>query len=169
MIKKIFFTAFFLIPIYMIAQTPTFGIINTQSILDAMPETQAAKAQLDSLSNRFEAEYNIMQLELEKKYSEFQNQNQDSMTPSTIKERRMQELQELDYRMQQFRQTATQELNRQREVLMYPINAKLDSVINVVGVEAKFTLILEDVQPRFISSDVIDVTPVVKAKLGLNQ
>ncbi len=79
----------------------------------------------------------------------------------------MQEIEELDQKMQQFRGTASQDLNRQQETLMAPIQEKVRQAINTVGKENSMTFIFENILPVYIGTDVQDVTPKVKAKLGL--
>ena len=70
---------------------------------------------------------------MEKKFGEYQALAAD--TPESIKERRMQEIQELDQKMQQFRATVSQDLSRQQETLMAPIQEKVRQAINTVGKE----------------------------------
>ena len=103
--------------------------------------------------------------ELEKKYTEFQSLAAD--TPETIKQRRIQEIQEFEQKIQQFRATAQQELQRQQEQLMAPIQQKIQSAIQAVGTENGFTFIFPDAIPSFVGADVQDVTPLVKTKLGI--
>lgn len=88
-------------------------------------------------------------------------------TPQTIKDRRMSELQELDQKMNQFRTTATQDLQRQQEQLMAPIQQKVMTAIQAVGAEGDYTMIFENNVPIYVGKTVEDITPQVKAKLGL--
>ena len=99
------------------------------------------------------------------KYTEFQSL--EETTPSTIKDRRLQEMQELDQKIQQFRQTASEDLQRQQQQLMAPIQQKVMTAIQTVGQEGNFTFIFENVVPVYVGTDVTDVTPLVKAKLGI--
>jgi outer membrane protein len=103
--------------------------------------------------------------ELEKKYTEFQGLAAD--TPETIKQRRIQEIQEFEQKIQQFLATAQQDLQRQQEKLMAPIQQKIQTAIQAVGSENGFTFIFPDAMPSFVGADVQDVTPLVKAKLGI--
>ena len=41
------------------------------------------------------------------------------------------------------------------------------TAIQSVGAEGNFTFIFENVVPLYTGSDVVDVTPLVKAKLGI--
>ncbi len=87
----------------------------------------------------------------------------------TIKERRIQEIQERQQNAEKFRATAQQDLARQQQQLSAPIFQKLNEAIASVGKEGNFSLILPK-NPEltlYCGSDVTDVTPLVKAKLGI--
>ena len=88
-------------------------------------------------------------------------------TPQTIKDRRVSELQELDQKMNQFRATASQDLQHQQEQLMAPIQQKVMTAIQTVGAEGEYTMIFENNAPIYVGKTVEDITPLVKAKLGL--
>ena len=77
----------------------------------------------------------------------------------------MSELQDLDQKIQQFRQTASQDLQRQQEQLLAPIQQKVINAINAVGAEGNYTFIFENTAPVYVGSDVTDVTNSVKTKL----
>lgn len=147
------------------AQTVKLGIVNTNTIFEAMPERAAAQTQLETASKTFEEEFKKLTDEMNKKYADFQAL--DASTPESIKERRMQELQELDSRIQQFRAQAQQDLERQQNQLMAPIQEKIQNAIKAVGSENGFTMIFQDIIPSYTGSDVVDVTTMVKTKLGL--
>lgn len=167
MIKKIFLAIAIALPMCVAAQAPKFGVVNTTTIFDAMPEKATAQAQLETASKTYEDEFKKLTDELQKKYTEFQALEKDTTTPETIKERRIQEMQELEQKINQFRATAQQDLQRQQEQLMAPIEQKIQTAIKAVGSENGFTFIFPDVLPAFTGTDVLDVTPLVKAKLGI--
>ncbi len=165
MIKKILLAIMIALPMCVAAQAPKFGVVNTTTVFDAMPEKATAQTQLEAASKTYEDEFKKLTDELNKKYAELQSL--EASTPESIKERRMQEIQELDNKIQQFRATAQQDLQRQQQQLMAPIEEKIQSAIKAVGAENGFTFILPDMIPLYTGSDVQDITPLVKAKLGL--
>ncbi|MCH5245105.1 MAG: OmpH family outer membrane protein [Muribaculaceae bacterium] len=164
MIKKFLLAIMIALPLCGFAQK--FGQVDTQAIVTAMPEVTAMQTQLEASSKTYETEFQKLQEEFNKKYTEFQQL--DATTLESIKERRMQELQELDQKIQQFRATATQDLQQQQEKLMAPIQQKIQDAIKAVGDEGSYTFIFENLVPVYVGRDVVDVTPLVKAKLGLN-
>ncbi len=166
MIKKVLLALMVALPMCVSAQTAVkLGIVNTNTVFEAMPERAAAQTQLESASKTFEEEFKKLTDEMDKKYAEYQAL--DASTPESIKERRMQDIQDLNTRIQQFRVQAQQDLERQQQQLMAPIQEKIDAAIKAVGAEGNFTMIFQDMIPSYVGADVIDVTPVVKTKLGL--
>lgn len=163
MIKKILLAIMIAVPMCLSAQK--LGVVNTNSVFEAMPEKAEAQTKLETTSKTYEDEFKKLSDELNKKYTEFQNLAAD--TPESIKERRIQEMQEFEQKIQQFRATAQQELQRQQQQLMAPIEQKIQEAIKAVGSENGFSMILPDALPMFIGTDIQDVTPLVKAKLGL--
>ena len=57
--------------------------------------------------------------------------------------------------------------SKQQEQLMAPIQQKIQTAIQAVGTENGFTFIFPDVVPVYTGATVVDVTPMVKAKLGV--
>lgn len=165
MIKKVLIAIMIALPMCINAQK--FGIVNTTTIFDAMPEKATAQTQLETVSKQYEDEFKKLTDDLNKKYTEFQALQNDANTPESIKERRIQEIQELESRIQQFRATAQQDIQRQQQQLMAPIEEKIQTAIKAVGSENGYTFIFPDVLPLYVGTDVIDVTPLVKTKLGL--
>jgi len=167
MFKKFLLALAVVLPFSAFAQK--FGTVDTESIITAMPETATARQQIDEASKKYEAEFQKLNEELDKLYTDFQTIREDANTPETIKERRMQEIQDKAQKVEQFRQQATQDLQRQNEQLMAPILQKITEAIKSVGQEGAFTFVFPN-EPSLIlyqGTDVTDVTPLVKTKLGI--
>lgn len=163
MIKKLLLAIVMIVPSMAFAQK--FGVVNAQPIIEAMPDMAEARTALETASKKFEDEFKNIQEEFNKKYTEFQTMGEE--TPQTIKDRRMSEITELGQKMDQFRSTATQDLQRQQEQLMAPIQQKVMTAIQSVGAEGEYTMIFENNVPIYVGSSVEDITPKVKEKLGL--
>lgn len=164
MIKKILLALAIVLPTCALAQGK-FGVVNAQDVMNLMPETKAAEEQLAAASKTYEDEYGKLTEEINKKVQEYQALAED--TPAAIKERRQQEIQDLDQRIQAFQQKAQQDLQRQNQTLMAPIQEKLINAIKAVGAEKGFSMILPDGVAIYTGTDVVDVTADVKTKLGL--
>ncbi len=163
MIKKLLIAIFIALPMSAFAQK--FAVINTQQLMESMPEIKNVNEQMEAASKKHEDEFSKLQEEFQKKYEEFQAL--DANTPQTIKDRRMQEMQELDAKVQQFRQTATQDLQRQQQQLMAPIQESVMKAIQGVGAEGNYTFVFENMVPVYVGTDVTDITDTVKARLGV--
>lgn len=147
------------------AQAPKFGVVNTQTIAEAMPELKAAQEQVQASTQKYEEELKKLQEKIEKDFADFQAL--DANTPESIKERRMQDIQQQEQKMQQFHSTAMQDLQRQQAALMAPIQEKIQSAIQAVGKENNLTFIFESNVPLYVGTDVTDVTSMVRTKLGI--
>ena len=81
----------------------------------------------------------------------------------------MQELQENQQKIQNFQQMASQDLQKQQETLLAPISDKLQKAIQAVGAEGSFTYIYDLAIPVVVyhGTGSQDITPLVKAKLGI--
>jgi len=165
MIKKLLLAALIAMPTMAFAQK--FAIINTQTVVEAMPEMAQARTQLEASSKKYQDEFNKLQETFQKSYEEYQKLEQDATTPQTIKDRRVQELQEMQAKIQQFRETVSQDLEKQQQQLMAPIQQKVADAIKGVGASGNYTMIFENMLPLYTGSDVEDITPQVKSRLGL--
>ena len=172
MIKKILLIAAIVIPMCLSAQTLKFGTVNTQQIFELMPEKATAEKTLSEVSKKYEDEFKKLQDEFNKKYTEFQSLEKDTATPQSIKDRRIQELQEQQSKIQNFQQMASQDLQKQQETLLAPISEKIRQAVEAVGKENGFTMIF-DLGNAMMSNILYtgaptqDATALVKTKLGL--
>ena len=165
MIKKLFLVALMALPMTLAAQNFKFGTVNSVEIFNLMPEKASAEQQLEALQKQYEAEFVKMQEEFSAKYKEFVDA-QETM-PENIKQRRMQEIQEIQQRIQNFREVAASDLEEQQGKLMAPIQEKMSTAIKAVGEENGFTFIFDVNILMYSGTQAIDATPLVKAKLGL--
>ena len=165
MIKKLFLVALMALPMTLAAQNFKFGTVNSVEVFNLMPEKASAEQQLEALQKQYEAEFVKMQEEFSAKYKEFVDA-QETM-PENIKQRRMQEIQEIQQRIQNFREVAASDLEEQQGKLMTPIQEKMSTAIKAVGEENGFTFIFDVNILMYSGAQAIDATPLVKAKLGL--
>ena len=144
-----------------------FGHVNTQEIIQAMPEYTAAKADIDKLTAQYEADLKSMQDELQKKADAFDKEQ--ATLPENIKQRRQTELQEMYQKIQQSYQDNQQALQKASSEKMQAITAKVLDAIKAVGQAGEFVMINEiNAGIPYISTTLsTDVTAQVKTKLGL--
>lgn len=166
--KRILMIAVALLPLMLMAQA-RIGIVNSQQIFDLMPEKAAAEAQLKTMSDRFHAEYQLLQGEFDKKYGDYQTVAADASMPEAIKERRVRELQESDKKMREFERRAADDIAAQRAALTKPITDRIQAAIRAAGEQGGFDLVLDTaVTPvAYSGPNTVDITAAVKAILGL--
>ncbi|MCC8118649.1 MAG: OmpH family outer membrane protein [Bacteroidales bacterium] len=163
--KKFILAIALALPLSIFAQK--FGIVDIEPVLTAMPEYTAVQTQMEAASTQYQSEYEKLQEEFNKKYTEYQSLEQDATTPQSIKEHRVQEIQDLSNKLQQFANTAQQDLARQQQQLMAPVEQKLQDAIKSVGQEGGYTFIFQKGMALYDGSTVVDCTADVKAKLGI--
>ena len=166
--KRLLMIVVALLPLVVAAQA-RIGIVNSQQLFDLMPEKAAAEAQLKALSDKYHAEYVLLQGEFDKKYADYQTIASDAAMPETIKARRVQELQESDKKMREFERRAADDIAAQRTALTQPITDRVQAAIRKAGEQGAFDLVLDTaVTPvAYTGPATIDITPMVKTLLGL--
>lgn len=164
MIKKILLAVLVALPMSVAAQK--FGVVSAEQIFAGMPETAEIQKKLGEASKQYEDEYAKLQEEMNKKFAEYQAHLEDANTPQSIKDRRLQEIQEMDKKAQQFLQTAQQDLQRQQQQLMQPIQEKLLNAIKIVGAEQNLVMVFPAEVPVYVSTDVVDITSLVMKAVG---
>ena len=149
----------------MIASAQKIGHVSSQEIMAVMPETKKMAERLDSLQNVYETQLANMQEEFNKKLTEFQQQ-QATMTAG-VREFRQQELAEMEQRTQMFYQTVQKELQAKQVEFLQPVQAKLLEAIKKVGEAQGCTYVMDKAGMLYIAPDALDLTPAVKAELGI--
>lgn len=157
MIRRILIMALVAIPAMAMAQR--FGVIDTEALIASLPEVEEVKSQLDAYSEKYEADFNSLKADMNKKYAELQALG--AGTPDEIRKRRVQELQELDQKINQFRQTAAVDLENHEQTLMTPIRNRVSEALRRVGQEGDYVIIFETTTPAYVRGDVVDVTAQV--------
>lgn len=163
MIKKILVALAIAVPSMAFAQK--IAVVDAEAIMAALPDTKEAEEKLQQSSTQLQGEFDNLQQEMDRKYSEFQQLAAD--TPESIKERRQQEILELNQKIQRFQQQASQDLERQHNNLMQPIQEKVLAAIKSVGAEGQYSLVLPNGISLYTGADIVDITEIVKAKLGV--
>lgn len=156
-----------LLPMFASAQTVKIGLVDLQAILSLMPETKAANDQVMEVQKKYEDEYTKLNEEMKRMYEQLQAMSEDE--PAAIRERKTRDFSDKQQKIQQFEQTAMQDLQKLQSDLMAPIITKIHSAVESVGKEGAYTLIqpLDQQLVLYYEAPCSDITPLVKAKLGL--
>ena len=144
-----------------------FGHVNTQEIIQTMPEYEKAKSEIDALTAQYDADLKSMQDELQKKAEAFEKEQ--ATLPENIKQRRNQELQDMYQKIQQSYQDNQMALQKASQDKMQAITTKVLDAIKSIGQTGGYVYIMEiNGGVPYISTTLsTDVTAQVKTKLGL--
>lgn len=162
MLKQLLLILVILFPALAGAQQ-RYGTVDLDAIRADMPETASMQNAIDEASKKYEAEFANLREKFQKELTDYQALPAD--TPNSIKQRRAQEIQELNQKMQQFVTDAQAELQMQQQALEGPITERIREAIRQVGAEGGYAMILDVKTPLYI--DAADVTMQVRAKLGI--
>ena len=144
-----------------------FGHITAELLLQDMPEYDTAQNKVQELRTSYDLEIERIQVEINKKIEEF-NQSEGTMS-DLIREAKASEIQEMQVRLQNFAQTAQQDLQQQSMILIQPVMDKARKAIEEVAKENGLIYVFDMSQgnPVYASEESLDMLPLVKAKLGL--
>ncbi len=144
------------------------GRIPVQDIVMAMPETKTMQTNLEAFSKDLSDNLETMQVEFNNKYVDYQN-NVKTYTES-IRSLKEKELQDLQTRMQQFEQSARQEIQAKQSELLNPIITKAREAISKVAAEGGFDVVYDESAGSLAyvnNATVVDISPKVKVALGI--
>ncbi|MGD9928953.1 MAG: OmpH family outer membrane protein [Mangrovibacterium sp.] len=147
------------------AQTLKFAHIDSQALIQAMPETITAQKSLEEQAKGLEEQLASMQQEFQTKLAEY-TEKSEGMT-DIVRESKEEDLQNLQQRIQSFNSTASQKLQQKQGELMQPIFNKANETIEVVAKEQGVIYVFDSNAVLYKSNASIDLLPLVKAKLGI--
>ena len=144
-----------------------FGHVNSQEVIQAMPEFAKARTDIEALTKQYEADLKSMQEELQKKSEAYEKEQ--ATLPANIKQRRETELQEMYQKIQQSYQDNQQALAKEQSERMQAITTKVLDAIKQLGQSGGYVYIMDLTGgiPYISTTLSTDVTSQVKAKLGL--
>ena len=165
--KKMILCAICAICGFATANAQKFGHVNSQEVIQAMPEFAKARADIETLTKQYEADLKSMQEELQKKSEAYEKEQ--ATLPANIKQRRETELQEMYQKIQQSYQDNQQALAKEQNEKMQAITSKVVEAIKAVGQAGGYVYIMDMSSgiPYISTTLSTDVTAQVKAKLGL--
>ncbi|MDD2584316.1 MAG: OmpH family outer membrane protein [Bacteroidales bacterium] len=167
-LSKILLILFVLASSTGVAQDLKFGHINSQELIALMPERDSALVKLEAHAAELETELQALQTEFQVKYNEY-NQKQATWVAAVL-ESKTKELQELDGRIQQYQQTASQEYQQLQQALFAPVLKRANDVIQKIGKEKGLVYIfdLSTGSIPFVNEQIsVDVLPLAKSEMNI--
>ncbi|GAB4421740.1 MAG: hypothetical protein OHK0039_37000 [Bacteroidia bacterium] len=143
---------------------PRFGYVKSLEILSLLPDVKDAEKRLESYARSKESTFRSLAEKYQAGVADLQENGM--LLPQSEQEKRVQELQALEGRLQQMQANSQGEIGQERERLYAPIMTKVDSIIKLVGKEQGFAMIYDGAALVYADS-VYDITPLIKTRLGI--
>ncbi len=172
MFKKIVLFALLLLPLGVMAQeNQKIAYINSAEIISAMPEYTTMTNDIQKEVTAVESRMKELEEEYAKKTESFMAEAEG--LSETIRNSRLQEIQDIEERASVFNQQSQQRLQQLQQSLFAPIVEKVNTAIQQVGLENNYAYVL-DVNPAsgggvivYVHPNSENATDLVKRKLGL--
>ena len=148
------------------AQTQKIGYIDMDAAIMSLPEVKTVKTQLDAFAKTWQDNLTTLQTELQTKAKEY-DAKKATMTDAarTLKE---QELNDINNRLTQNNQLASQQVEAKQGELSKPLIEKVNAAISAVAKEKGYTYVINTTQnPLLVAPDADNLLAAVKLKLGI--
>ena len=160
--KKLLLMIMLMAPLATFAQK--FGKVNTQTIMQALPEIAKINGELQAQQKTYENDLKSMQDELQRQNDAYEKGK--STMNATAQKQKEQELQTLYQKIQQTYQDNAQALQKKQQDLMQPVVTKVRNAIDAVGKAGGYTFIFEDGVAVYTCTNVEEVTSNVQAEIA---
>lgn len=139
--------------------------INIAELMAAMPEMKAANAQLEKIRKTYDTEYKTMAEEYMAKIKKYEAEA--TTVTDAINTTRQTEVQDMRARIDQYEQTASQDLQKKQEEIYKPIVEKSRTAIQKVAKAKGFQYVLDSqAGSGVLLADGPDLMADVKKELG---
>jgi len=147
------------------AQTLRFGHIEMQALIQIMPETAAAMTELEKLQNDLEEVLEELSNRYNELLMEFEQMGND--VSEVRRNAKITEIQELTQRIENFRNNASQQLDRKQAELLQPILNKAEAAIEEVARAQGLIYVFNSADLLYKSNASVDILPLVKERMGI--
>ena len=142
------------------------GHINSELLISLMPESQKVKTQLEELTKTYEDEFKNIGREYETKAKKYQAEA--ASKSDAINQTRAKELQDMEKRLQEYRQNAAKDLQTKRIELLKPILDKAQKAIDKVAKKKGLEYVFDASKGQLLyAKDSRDIISEVKKELGI--
>src|SRR5665647_861842 len=150
------------------AQNFKFGHINSNELIQSMPEYDSATVKLEKFRKELLNALDLMSVEFNTKNDSYQKESKN--LSDIVKQTKEQELFDMQKRIQDFQTNAQQQLQNKQTEVFQPIYVKVDKAIKDIGKENGFLYVFDVAKGALLYFDEaksINVLSLVKTKLGL--
>lgn len=143
--------------------------INSTQLIESMPEADTISMKLDNLRQTWENLLVEKQKETQTKYQALMEIIDDESVSTSVKEVKTQEIENLQKQYQEMQQTGSDALQKEQELLLTPLYAKVKETIATVAKANGYSYVMDSSEGSGIiySDTKFDLMPLVKAKLGI--
>lgn len=142
------------------------GHINSNALLEMMPEAKKADSSLKNYAKSYQEQLEAMSKDYQKKVQEFQASEKTMSEP--VKEVKYKEIQQLAERIQSTDQSAQEKVAAKKQELFTPILEKAEKAIKEVAKANNFDYVFDSSAGGLLyTKDSDNILPLVKTKLGI--
>lgn len=145
-----------------------FGYLNSQELIASMPETDSVQSKMNDLGKELESQFTAMRTEMTTKAQELQNNL--STLSETVRKQKEKDLFDLQTRIEEFQQSANQELQTKQAELLKPVMEKAQAAISKVAKEQSLTAVFDLAAGPLLyynEAQMTNLLPLVKQSLGI--
>ena len=149
-------------------QNLKFGHIDIEYLVALMPDRDSAQVKLSIYAQSLQQTLEDIQTELQTKYATYQRQQ--ATWTAAVQETKQRELQELDARLAEYQQSASNEYQEMYNVLFAPVYQKAQATVDQIG-KSKGLVYIFNTSTRpllYIDSTLSeDILPAARVALGI--
>jgi len=159
----------FLMMTLTVMEAQKYGHLNFGNLIELMPETEAADAELETFQADLIAEGRKMAETFQEEYGAFVTAVQGGEVPPKEQQAKQQELQNKQQQIVAFEQELVQKVQAKRQELLAPIVERAEKVIAEVAKENGYVMIFDTSSFNAIlfAEAAEDIMPTIKARMGI--
>lgn len=164
--KKVIIMLLALLPMAAMAQNAKFGHMDSQAIMQSMPEFIKARGEIEAEAKQYENELQEMQKELQTKAEKYDKEK--ATMNATTQQKTEEDLNKMYQAIQQAYADNQQKLQKAQADKLQPISTKLQNAIKAVGKNGGYVYIMDLAAGIPYISETLskDVSSEVKAELN---
>jgi outer membrane protein len=152
----------------LMAQNFKFAHVNSDELIQALPEYDSAKVKLTKFQKELENYLELMSVELNNKSEAYQKDSKN--LTDLVRKTKEAELVDLNRKIQEFQTNANTQMQEKQLEFFQPVYVRVDKAVKDVGKENGFVYIFDIAKGALLYFDETkstNVMPLCRAKLGL--
>lgn len=167
--KKVF-SILIILCVTIISQAQTkIAHINSTELMQSMPEADTISMKLEKIRQTWETLLAEKQKETQAKYQSLMEIIDDESIPTSVKEVKTQEIDNLQKQLQEMQKTGSEAMQKEQESLLTPLYARVKETIAAVAKANGYAYVMDSSEGggMIYSDSSYDLMQLVKVKLGL--